>query len=326
MFYAAILPSVLAADIAASNSSNANINTFNATAANTNAVKSGSTLYKVKIEHGQFSTRSGAKRTYTLYVPEANSTLPGPPYPVVVLIHGFLMTGDQHKNNAQSFAERGFIAITPDLTKVLLGDDTRMGNVRDVLDEITWLELQSSIAGNPLYGMVDPTRVGIAGNSAGGAVCLELLLEAQKEKIPIQAMCSLDGVPWDRTWGHMTELQPVKILSLRAEPSLCNFHARMLLYLARLKFPFDDVKINGAHHCDVENPTTLGCRCVCGRSDEKYRHIFQRLTYLYFRDVFHAPSFDPPTENFIAAVHNFQSDDKVIANLMHMQPEELASK
>src|SRR5262249_13233981 len=163
--------------------------------------------------------------------------------------------------------------------KVLLGDETRMENVADVLDEISWLELQSRIPGNPLYGLVDSDRVGIAGNSAGGALCLELLLAAQKANIPIQAMCSLDGVPWDRTWSRMTKIKPVKMLSLRAEPGLCNYHARVLLYLARLKFPFDDVKINGAHHCDVENPTTFGCRCLCGRSDEKYRRIFQRLTY-----------------------------------------------
>ena len=286
-------------------------------------------LYKFKVESGLYRTASGASRTYDLYMPQgmpqAASASGGPPYPVVVLIHGFLMSGRQHSNNAQYFAQRGFIALTPDLTKLLLGDETRMENVRDILGEINWLLQQNKEPKSPLYGLVDVNRIGLAGNSSGGAVCLEVFLEAQKAKIPLKAMCLLDGVPWDRTWDRISQLERVNILSLRAEPALCNYHARMLRYLALLKFPYDDIKINGAHHCDVENPTTIGCRCVCGTSSDTHRNIFQRLTYLYFRDTFHAPSFEKPAENFVAAVHRLQHDGKVVAELNRLERSELAS-
>jgi Chlorophyllase enzyme len=282
-------------------------------------------LYDVKTVSGRFRTKSGTTRTYTLYVPEKNSVLSTPPYPLVILLHGFLMTGHQHSNNAKFFAQKGFVALTPDMTKILLGDDNRMHNVADILDQISGLIKESKNKSSPLYGLIDASHIGIAGNSAGGAVCLELLLEAQKANIPIQAMCSLDGVPWDRTKASMEKLKPVNILSLRAEPGLCNYYSRMLSYLQLLKFPYNDVKLNGAHHCDVENPTTLGCRCVCGTSTAKYRALFQRLTYLYFRDILrpsaHAIN---PTETFADAVTSLKKEGIVVAKLDQLEQIELA--
>jgi len=65
----------------------------------------------------------------------------------------FLMTGAQQSANAMNLAERGFVVLTPNVTKVLLGDDTRMKNVHDVLDHISWLTGKDS----PLPGKVDRT-------------------------------------------------------------------------------------------------------------------------------------------------------------------------
>jgi hypothetical protein len=282
-------------------------------------------LYKVKIVTAHFRTKSGTNRNYTLYIPEKNSILPESPFPFLVLIHGFFMTGYQHSNNAKYYAQRGFVTITPDMTKLLLGDENRTKNVCDILEQISGLIKDSKTPSSSLYGLIDPNRIGIAGNSAGGAVCLELLLEAQKTDIPIQAMCSLDGVPWDRTKKQMEKLKPVNILSLRAEPGLCNYYARMVPYLKLLKFAYNDVKINGAHHCDVENPTTLGCRCVCGASNEKNRALFQHLTYLFFRDSLSGSTLaGSPAETFIEAVKDLKKDGIAIADLNQLKPLRLA--
>lgn len=273
-------------------------------------------LYEVKTLTGHFHTKFGASRNYTLYVPQRNSLLPKAPYPLVVLVHGFLMTGRQHSNNARYFAQRGFVVLTPDMTKILLGDENRMHNVKDILDQISGLVSESRNKKSHLYGLIDNKRIGIAGNSAGGAVCLEMVLEAQKENLPIKTMISLDGVPWDRTKDRMLKLKPINFLALRAEPGLCNYYSKMVTYLKLLKFPYNDVKLNGAHHCDVENPTTLGCRCVCGTSTAKYRTLFQKLTYLYFRDTLAAPNLmGSPSETFAEAVQDLQHDGTAIAKL-----------
>ncbi len=283
-------------------------------------------LYKVKIEHKQMRTTSGVPRSYILYVPEMTENLPAPPFPVVVLVHGFLMSSNQVTNNAKYFAERGFIVISPNMTRLLWGDENRMQNVRDILQDISWLIEQNKTEKSPLYGLVNPNRMAVAGNSSGGAVCLQLVIEAQKANIPIYAMCSLEGVPWDRSWSQVPDIKPIKILTVRAEPCLCNYYTRMLGYLQRLKFPYDDVQIKGAHHCDAENPTTFGCMSICGKSHAKYRQLFQLVTYLYLRDTLGAPKLDGPDKKFSEVVLDMQNQGTVVAHLAKRQTLELSSK
>jgi acetyl esterase/lipase len=284
------------------------------------AITNDSGPYKFKVEYGQRRTISGAKRSYTLYVPQPSSALPPPPFPVVVFLHGFLMSGTQHSKHAEYLAERGVAVFLPNLTRVLWGDKNRQKNVKDVIDQIKWLRRQAKSKGSPLYGVIDPDRLGIAGNSSGGAVCLELLIRAQKANIAVESMCSMDGVPWDRSWTEMPNVKPVHILSLRAEPSICNEHARILQFLNRAPFPFDDVKIIGAHHCDAENPTTLRCMCICGRSREKFRLLFQEVTYLYFRDTLDSANVGSPTGSFLDTVKNLEKSGQAVCQLNARHP------
>ncbi len=270
------------------------------------------TLYNFTVVHGKRCTASNAVREYTLYIPECSGHLPGPPYPTVVLIHGFLMSGKEHRNNAEYLAQRGFIVLTPNVSKFLWGDEKRTANVADLFDQITWFLKESKTANTNLSGLIDPGRFAIGGNSSGAAVCLELLAQAQKQNIPVKAMCFLDGVPWERTISKVSELKPVQLLSVRAEPSVCNEHARMLSFLQPLKFSYDDIMINGARHCDAENPTTMGCMCVCGLTNDKYRNLFARLLYLYLRDTLSAPRFEPEAKDFSEVVSDLQRNQQVV--------------
>lgn len=272
------------------------------------------------VQHGKHYTASGTTRAYALYLPKADADGVNKPHPLVVLLHGFLMTEKQHANNATLLAKHGIVVFVPDMTKILLGDKTRMCNVDDVLDEVVWLTKRSEDPKSKLYQMIDRNRVGVAGNSAGGAVCFELALEAQKQHIPITALCSLDGVPWDRTKERVADLEPLRVLSLRAEPSLCNYHSKVLEYLHLLKFPCDDVKVNGAHHCDVENPTTLGCKCVCGKTDNVHRKIFERLVISFFVDALKPTCTFTGEPTFTDIIKELQNDGKVIAHMNQMQP------
>lgn len=283
------------------------------------AVVPGQNLYKVNIQRGKHRTKYGTNAEYTLYLPEKTGDLPGGPYPMVVLIHGFLMTGREQSHNAVYLAQRGIAVFTPNISKLLWGDDKRMRNVSDALDHITWLTERTRSDGDELKGLLDMNRVAVGGNSSGGAVILEMLIQGQKAGIPIKAICSLDGVPWDRTWDRMPDIKPVSILSLRSEPSLCNYHARVLRYLARLSFPVDDVKIVNAHHCDAENPTTVGCMCVCGWTEDKYRLIYQLLLYHYLKDTLAAAPVGSPQQSFVQFVDLLAKEGKVIPDLKQTQ-------
>jgi dienelactone hydrolase len=254
-------------------------------------------------------------QSYTIYVPDSKEAQG--PFPAVILIHGFLMTGEQHRNNAEYMAKHGFIVLTPDISKWLWGDDKRTRNVDDLVDDLAWLTGKKGDQPECIRGQVDSTRIGVAGNSSGGAAALELALRAQKSDMPVRALVSLDGVPWDRTLEHLPELSPVKLLTLRAEPCLCNYHARMLKFLSRLSFPYEDVKVNGARHCDVENPTTLGCFSVCGKSDGEHRVVFQNLLYLYFRDQLSAPKVGKTEQSFESYISELQAEKKVVKEMNH---------
>ena len=271
-------------------------------------------VYKVKTEYGTRCTRNGTMQAYTLYIPDtagSDQAKGNGPFPTVVLIHGFLMTGEQHRNNAQYLAEHGFIVLTPNISKWLWGDDKRMRNINDLTDALAWLTGKTGQQPDSIRGLVDASRIGIAGNSSGGAATLELALQAQDENIPVHALISLDGVPWDRTLNRVRNIKPLKLLCLRAEPCLCNYHDRMQKFLAQLTFPYDDLKVNGAHHCDLENPTTLGCYSVCGKSDNSHRVMFQYLIYLFFRDALSAPTIGRWQKSFTELVADMQAEKQV---------------
>jgi len=285
-----------------------------------------SNLYSVKVEHGSHHTISGAKRSYVLYIPQTNSALPKGPFPVVVMVHGFLMSSNQQSNTCYFLAQRGFVVLAPNMSKVMLGSTNRTENVNDVVDQTVWLVEQSKKPDSKYYGLVDPKRMAIAGNSSGGAVCFEVALRAQEVGTPFRTLCSLEGVPWDRTLNKMKDIEPMHILALRAESCLCNYHWNVLAYLKQLKFAADDVKVNGAHHCDAENPTSIGCMSVCGSSHEKFRRLFQLITYLYLRDTLDAPKLYNPTKSFIEVVNEMQRKGTVIAHLDNMQSNKISSK
>lgn len=269
--------------------------------------------YSIKTVKGTRCTSGGTMQSYTIYLPDSKEAQG--PFPTVMLIHGFLMTGEQHRNNAEYMAKHGFIVLTPDISKWLWGDDKRTRNVDDLVDDLAWLTGKKGDQPECVRGLVDSSRVGVAGNSSGGAAALELALQAQKINMPVQALVSLDGVPWDRTLEHLHELAPIKLLTLRAEPCICNYHARMLKFLSSLSFPYEDVKVNGARHCDVENPTTLGCFSICGKSDAEHRVVFQNLLYLYFRDQLSAPKVGTTEKSFESYISELQSEKKVVKEM-----------
>lgn len=269
-------------------------------------------LFNIRIVRGRRRTESGARRSYTLYYPQPAANLPPAPHPLVELVHGFLMTSKEQSNNARVLAQRGFVVITPNFTRVLLGDRTRTRNVEDALDFVTWLIRESRDKQSPYFNLVDPDRVAVGGNSSGGAVCIEEVLLAQKKAVPIKALISLDAVPWDRTKSRVSEMQPIKILSLRTKPSLCNFHGNVLQYWHLLHFKPEDVLLLGAHHCDAENPTTARCKCICGPSDPVHRALFARLLYLWLCDTMDAYLTPDHTQTFARVTAGMAKEHKVM--------------
>jgi dienelactone hydrolase len=103
----------------------------------------------------------------TAYLPST----PGP-HPVVILSSGFEQTGSGYAPYANRLASWGIITLLRD-DPGLLSSLTATDLASDVAYEVTtWLSASNSDSSSALYGLVDTTKIGLAGHSRGGQVAL----------------------------------------------------------------------------------------------------------------------------------------------------------
>lgn len=268
-------------------------------------------LLDVRVESGRRVAASGQSLAYDLFIPAPRRN-PPPPYPAVILTHGFARAKEQHRNNAQYLAERGMVVLVPNLSSLLGGEADQVRNVQDTADHVSWLLSRARTPGDPIEGLVDASRIGLAGHSAGGAVTLEAAVALQAGAGAVAAVCLLDAVPWERTLAKARELAPLAFSSLRSEPSSCNASGSVVALLENIPFPVDDFRIVGATHCDPENPTDALCRLFCGGSSEARRAHYQRLLYLFFQDTFSIPSIEAAPGTYAAFLAELEAAGSVV--------------
>jgi len=276
-------------------------------------------LHEVRVERGERKTSLGDLVTYRLYIPVPKPTLPPPPWPAVVLTHGFGRTHKYHSRNALYMARRGLVVLTPDMTSLTLGPRAQSRNVSNMVDHLVWLKNRGEDDQDGLKGLIDLERMGLAGHSAGGAVSFEATLKGQAQRLPVAALCLLDAVPWERTVRRASSLRPLAFASIRSEESPCNFQGKVLDLLDRLTFPTEDVQIVGARHCDAENPTSPPCWLLCGRSNDERQDLYQRLMYLFFRDALGAALIENEPETYQSSLEMLESQGVVLRLPQHQK-------
>ncbi len=272
------------------------------------AVTTGPQLFGVAVESGRRPTSRGGSIPYDLYVPRPSSALPGPPWPAIVLDHGFARSRGRHANTARFLAERGVVVLAANLVSLLGGESAQLANVASTRDHVAWLRVRSASPGDPLFGLVDPERVALAGHSAGGAVAFE----AAAGETRVRAVVLLDAVPWPRTIQAAREMPFTRLLSLRSEPSACNAQGSVRKLLANLGFEGDDVRIVGGAHCDAEDPTDGFCRLFCGGTSEEARVAYRRLFYLFVRDALEVPPVGAEPDGYAEAVRRGVEDGSIV--------------
>ena len=112
-----------------------------------------------------------------------------PPYPVVVVFHGFTASKQLHRWTTQVLAEEGYMAIAvngtwpdplPTVFSISLPNSQTASNGSEILD---WLNAHQGLAAE-----ADTNRVGFAGHSQGGAVILGFQGDPR-----VHAMVDYDG-------------------------------------------------------------------------------------------------------------------------------------
>jgi pimeloyl-ACP methyl ester carboxylesterase len=264
-------------------------------------------LYAVSVERGERLTGAGDRLRYAIYVPEAESTLPPPPWPCVVLLHGFQRDIGKHAYTAEYLAQRGFVVMTPALSSFFTGDSPQTRNVANAVEHVAWLRSRANVPGDSLHGVLDPERVALAGHSAGGAIAFEAAVDMQAAGEPVAAMFLLDVVPWERTVARAPELARLPIAAPRSEPSDCNRWDGAAALRAALSFPIDDLRIVGATHCDAENPTDFLCAAVCEGSSKAAQATYRDLFYLFLAERLSGPLFGNEARDYETAVAELEA-------------------
>jgi dienelactone hydrolase len=278
--------------------------------------------YQVSIEHGRYHTATGECVCYDLFIPQPDPALPSPPWPAVVLNHGFARDHTRQRNNALYLAERGVVVLTPDMGCLLGGERAQLENISDLVGEVAWLAERSATPGDVLNGLLDPARIGLAGHSAGGAVSFEAAIDAQNTPTPVAAVCLMDAVPWARTVARAAEFPPLPFASWRSEPEPCNAEGSVRRLLSKLPFPAEDVLIVGGTHCDPENPSDTACALACGCSAPERQSLYQQFLYLFARETLHAPDVPSEPASYEAALEEAAALGSVVRTATGQKPPE----
>jgi pimeloyl-ACP methyl ester carboxylesterase len=132
------------------------------------------------------------------------------------------------------------------------------------------------VAGSPLAGQVDETRIAIGGHSLGGYLATFAAVKAQSEGPKLSALLLLD--PSDERFGTLTEdsslsqtpLVKVPTIDLASEenqhPIMCNMDdgtdctlvANQQYKALSAATPKLGLKVVGSVHEDIEDPSTIG--------------------------------------------------------------------
>lgn len=270
-------------------------------------------VFEVTVETGTRQTTGGDSISYDLYIPEATPSLPAPPWPGLVLNHGFARDKRYHADTARFLAERGIVVLVPNLVSLLGGEAAQLRAVADTVDNAAWLRTRGVTPGDTLFGRLDPGRVGLAGHSAGGAIALEAAwVQERSTGIPVAALVLLDAVPWPRTLQRAATLRPIFAVSLRSDPSACNAFGSGLGIVDAVSFPMDDVLVVQSTHCDPEAPSGLACAVACGPPTVRGRSLYRTLLYAFLREFLQAPALGATT-TFRQTVASLEEEGQVIS-------------
>jgi len=269
--------------------------------------------YDVTLTSGSRKTALGDLIDYLLFIPRERVGLNGPPYPLLVLTHGFARDYGRHVASAEEYARHGILVMTPNAAP---GGGVALQPqrvVKNTADHVRWLARKSEKPGHPLFGMVDARRIALAGHSAGGAISFEAAVELQRGGPSPLAVVLLDAVPYASTLSKAADLEPLALLNIRSEPGPCNAGGSVADLMDALLFPASDVRVTGATHCDPESPTDLSCQLVCGKSGGTKNRTYLRLSDVFLRNALDAGAQGTPRFERIVRRLDRRGDVEIIS-------------
>ena len=181
----------------------------------------------------------------------------GPHTGAAILTHGGFRGRKTMAEHAQALAERGVLAVAPDMPCTI---DHRC-NARAIAELVKTLHLTNTLG-------VGAKRIMLVGFSAGGLA--SLLAADSPGVVGFVGLDAYDHLPSNES-ERMGMVAARRLATeawlLRAPPSSCNAQSVAAPWSTALKALWRDELIAGATHCDFEAPTDWMCRLACGDTD-----------------------------------------------------------
>jgi len=186
--------------------------------------------------------------------------------PLIIFRHGFSRSKESLAACAEHWATRGLHVLLND-SRTGLRPDYPGRDSGDMIDCADWAVRNSSQPGHYLHGAVNKDAVVIGGFSAGGYTAL---IATNKNcalgegNFTCTLMVLFDPYPVDAE--HAAALAReinIPSIMLHAEDGVCNGRGKGKVMFQNTAGPTYAVHIKGAHHCDFEPQSSLGCAMIC---------------------------------------------------------------
>jgi fermentation-respiration switch protein FrsA (DUF1100 family) len=216
----------------------------------------------IRLSHGRSERR--VLPTYVLYPalgepgsgaqPQAPPASAAAPFPLVVFAHGFDVTPLLYMRLLESWAAAGYLVAAPVFP--LTSPRTPGGPVesdvvnqpRDVSFVISSLLAQSAAAGSPLAGLIDGSRIAVAGQSDGGETALAVAYGRRMRDPRVDAAVVLSGAEMSGVGGYGFVADAPPLLAVQGTADTSNEPRFTYAYFDAARRPKYLLRLIGAGH------------------------------------------------------------------------------
>lgn len=201
------------------------------------------------------------------------------PGPLVAVVHGYVRNGSFMRVMAETIASQGMIAIVPDMPCTLLGGCDHDENGLQISALMDWaINASTNDATSPLYGLIDGSKLGVIGHSWGGlGVFMSGLLDTRYQSVVAldpnddRGLAAMNAPMFDRPSIHI----------MASVGGACNSTDWGDTVYPLTRSPHLRIRIVGAGHCDVEDPTDSFCPTFCNAGNPATTPLFRRYAIAF---------------------------------------------